>query len=99
MKRQGQNAIVKTRHSVTVPLLLAGLVSMATCLATKASLAQDTTSKPPATTQPAPSDGVVQPPNLDPGIQAAPPVPSAALPTPVIPPPGTAGGNPTVVPK
>jgi hypothetical protein len=42
--------------------------------------------------------GMLQPPKVDPGIQA--PLPSHAQGTmPVIPPPGTPGGNQTVVPK
>ncbi len=46
------------------------------------------------------NSGVLQPPaNVDPGIQAKPPVPSSKLPTKVIPPPGTPGGDPTTQPK
>lgn len=42
--------------------------------------------------------GTVQPPSVDPGIQA--PLPSRTQDTmPVIPPPGTPGGNQAVVPK
>jgi hypothetical protein len=42
--------------------------------------------------------GTVQPPTVDPGIQA--PLPSRTQDTmPVIPPPGTPGGNQSVVPK
>ncbi len=42
--------------------------------------------------------GTVKPPVVDPGIQA--PMPSRGQSTmPVIPPPGTPGGNPNVVPK
>lgn len=42
--------------------------------------------------------GTLQPPSVDPGIQA--PVPSRGQGTmPVIPPPGTPGGNQSVVPK
>ena len=44
------------------------------------------------------SGGVVKPPeNVDPGFAKAPP-PSAAK-TPIVPPPGTPGGNPEIQPK
>lgn len=44
--------------------------------------------------------GVIRPPaQVDPGIKAKPPVPPSALPMPVIPPPGTPGGNTSVQPK
>jgi hypothetical protein len=60
-------------------------------------------------TQPAPKDnpsekldksgGVIKPSgNIDPKMQVAPPDPGPTS-TPVIPPPGTPGGNPNVVPK
>jgi hypothetical protein len=60
-------------------------------------------------TQPAPTDnpsekldksgGVIKPSdNIDPKMQVAPPDPGPTS-TPVIPPPGTPGGNPNVVPK
>jgi hypothetical protein len=42
------------------------------------------------------TDGVICPPNVDPGIKA--PTPDAGR-TPVIPPPGSPGGDPTVRPK
>ncbi len=42
------------------------------------------------------SNGVICPPNVDPGIRA--PTPDTGK-TPVIPPPGSAGGNPNVQPK
>ena len=42
------------------------------------------------------TDGVICPPNVDPGIKA--PTPEAGK-TPVIPPPGSPGGDPTVQPK
>jgi len=42
------------------------------------------------------SNGVICPPNVDPGIKA--PTPNAGK-TPVIPPPGSPGGNPSVQPK
>lgn len=42
--------------------------------------------------------GTLQPPNVDPGINAAPPA-RGATGMPVIPPPGTPGGNQKVVPK
>ena len=42
------------------------------------------------------SDGVLCPPNVDPGIRA--PTPEAGR-MPVIPPPGSPGGNPNVQPK
>ena len=42
------------------------------------------------------TDGVLCPPNVDPGIQA--PTPDVGR-TPVIPPPGSPGGDPTVRPK
>jgi hypothetical protein len=45
------------------------------------------------------SGGVIKPGgNIDPKIQVAPPDPGPTS-TPVIPPPGTPGGNPNVVPK
>jgi len=45
------------------------------------------------------SDGVIKPGgNVDPKMQVAPPDPGPTS-TPVIPPPGTPGGNPNVVPK
>ena len=45
------------------------------------------------------SGGVIKPgDNLDPKMQVAPPDPGPTS-TPVIPPPGTPGGNPNVVPK
>jgi hypothetical protein len=45
------------------------------------------------------SDGVIKPStNIDPGIAAPAPVPNPGT-TPVIPPPGSPGGNPTVQPK
>ena len=44
--------------------------------------------------------GVLTPPaNVDPGIQAKPPVPSSKLPTTIIPPPGTPGGDPSTQAK
>ncbi len=42
------------------------------------------------------SNGVICPPNVDPGIKA--PTPETGK-TPVIPPPGSPGGNPNVQPK
>lgn len=42
--------------------------------------------------------GTVTPPVVDPGITKTPPAHGAGT-MPVIPPPGTAGGNPAVVPK
>jgi len=42
--------------------------------------------------------GTLDPPKVDPGIQAPLPSPSRGT-MPVIPPPGTPGGNPAVVPK
>jgi hypothetical protein len=45
------------------------------------------------------SNGVIRPPgNVDPGINAPAPVPNPGT-TPVIPPPGSPGGDPTVRPK
>jgi hypothetical protein len=45
------------------------------------------------------TDGVIRPPaNIDPEITAPAPVPNPGT-TPVIPPPGSPGGNPSVVPK
>lgn len=47
-----------------------------------------------------PSSGVLKPPaDVDPGIQAKPPVAPSKLPTTVIPPPGTPGGDPSAQPK
>ena len=42
--------------------------------------------------------GTITPPNVDPGMTVSPPAHSGAT-TPVIPPPGSPGGNPSVVPK
>jgi hypothetical protein len=42
--------------------------------------------------------GTITPPNVDPGMTVSPPAHSSAT-TPVIPPPGSPGGNPSVVPK
>lgn len=42
--------------------------------------------------------GTVTPPNVDPGMTISPPANTAAT-TPVIPPPGSPGGNRSVVPK
>jgi hypothetical protein len=42
--------------------------------------------------------GTIDPPNVDPGMTVSPPTRSGAT-TPVIPPPGSPGGNPSVVPK
>lgn len=42
--------------------------------------------------------GTLQPPNVDPGINATPPSHGAAT-MPIIPPPGSPGGNQKVVPK
>jgi hypothetical protein len=42
--------------------------------------------------------GTIDPPNVDPGMAVSPPAHSGGM-TPVIPPPGSPGGNPSVVPK
>ena len=42
--------------------------------------------------------GMIKPPNVDPGMTVAPPATGTAT-TPVIPPPGSPGGNRSVVPK
>jgi hypothetical protein len=42
--------------------------------------------------------GTITPPNVDPGMSVSPPARGAGT-TPVIPPPGSPGGNPSVVPK
>ena len=42
--------------------------------------------------------GTITPPNVDPGLTVRPPRNGGAT-TPVIPPPGSPGGNPSVVPK
>jgi hypothetical protein len=42
--------------------------------------------------------GMIKPPNVDPGMNVTPPARGSAS-TPVIPPPGSPGGNPSVVPK
>lgn len=42
--------------------------------------------------------GTITPPNVDPGLTVKPPRNSGAT-TPVIPPPGSPGGNPSVIPK
>ena len=43
--------------------------------------------------------GTVKPPAVDPGMTVHPPAQGSHGAMPVIPPPGTPGGNPTVVPK
>lgn len=68
---------------------------------TKANPTGPTLAQPPA--QAAPDNGtdrgIIRPPTtVDPGIHQAAPVPQAGT-MPVIPPPGTPGGNPNVVPK
>jgi hypothetical protein len=42
--------------------------------------------------------GVISPPNVDPGMTVNPPK-NGSTTTPVIPPPGSPGGNPSVIPK
>jgi hypothetical protein len=42
--------------------------------------------------------GTITPPNVDPGMMVNPPKNSGST-TPVIPPPGSPGGNPSVIPK
>jgi hypothetical protein len=42
--------------------------------------------------------GTITPPNVDPGMSVSPPAHTGST-TPVIPPPGSPGGNPSVVPK
>ncbi len=42
--------------------------------------------------------GAIAPPNVDPGMTVSPPHSATGL-TPVIPPPGSAGGNKSVIPK
>lgn len=49
------------------------------------------------TRQAQPKD-IIVPPNVDPGMTVTPPRDGAAK-TPVIPPPGSPGGNPSIVPK
>jgi hypothetical protein len=41
--------------------------------------------------------GTINPPNVDPGMTVSPPARGGT--TPVIPPPGSPGGNPSVIPK
>lgn len=43
--------------------------------------------------------GTIKPPNVDPGLTVRPPRNGGATTTPVIPPPGSPGGNPSVIPK
>jgi hypothetical protein len=43
-------------------------------------------------------NGTITPPNVDPGMTVTPP-PRTGARTPIIPPPGSPGGNPSVVPK
>jgi hypothetical protein len=80
---------------------------LATAMLTAAaipSMAQVTTVPKPAVPAPRadrgmitqPQHGVVRPPNTDPGIAVPPPHNGTAT---VIPPPGTPGNNPTLVPK
>ncbi len=98
---QARPAALATAWWLWILLALAALSAQA--------LAQD--NAPPATlptpggaqaidpNAPAATTGVIRPPaHVDPGIKAKPPVPPAALPTPVIPPPGSTGGLP-VQPK
>ncbi len=91
-------------------LMLGSLILSVSALGQDNPSAPPETIQPPgAQTAPAPGPGTTNPPGIarglirppagiDPGIRAKPPVPLSALPTPVIPPPGTAGGD-TVQPK
>lgn len=82
---------------------LGGGLAVAICLWSGVALAQQTDSQPGVIVPPGgnatPRSGVLPAPSVDPSMQVKPPVPSAGLPTPVIPPPGSPGGNPLVVPK
>jgi hypothetical protein len=73
--------------------------------------AQQSQPTPPTTPSPPPeivaprddtagtaTGGVLHPPNVDPGINIKPPA-DAPQSMPVVPPPGSPGGNPNVVPK
>jgi hypothetical protein len=77
---------------------IAALLSLAYA---SAAAAQNTQTKPGdnASEKLNKSDGVITPGrNIDPKIQVTPPDPGPTS-TPVIPPPGSPGGNPNVVPK
>ena len=77
-------------------LLAAALLLALVCAS--AAFGQSAAPAPPAATDA--GNGVIRPPaQVDPGMKVASPVPAAALPTPIVPPPGTAGGNPSVQPK
>ena len=94
-------AIARTGGRGRPDPLMVALAATALLLASVAAFGQSAQSggnaAPPAST---PDSGVIRPPaQVDPGIKAKPPVPSAALPTPVIPPPGAAGGNTAMQPK
>jgi len=70
-------------------------------------VAPPNTASPPEKIAPPDSDlsqhlsnhkGTITPPNVDPGMTVSPPRNGSGI-TPVIPPPGSPGGNPSVVPK
>lgn len=75
-------------------IVATGLVATGIMAAPMAAMAQQA---PPAQNG---NSGVLTPPsNVDPGIQAKPPLASSKLPTTVIPPPGTPGGDPSTQAK
>ena len=77
---------------------IATLLSLAQASAAVAQTAQTPPGKNPSERLDK-SGGVIKPrDNIDPKMQVAPPDPGPTS-TPVIPPPGTPGGNPNVVPK
>jgi hypothetical protein len=77
---------------------LAALLSLACTLPAAAQTAQTPPGNNPSEKLNK-SDGVIKPSeNLDPKMQVTPPDPGPTS-TPVIPPPGSPGGNPNVVPK
>lgn len=94
------------------PVLLAALLGLPMAAAAQAPSPIERPAQPPARgdgprgndiiegpVQPRTPRGVLRPPgNVDPGIHAPAPVPRPGT-TPVIPPPGTPGGDPTVRPR
>jgi hypothetical protein len=79
--------------------LVAAVAVAATCALAQPAPPPAATPDPPQPGIGAPGSGVITPTPIDPSIQVRPPVPANHLPTPVIPPPGTAGGHPLIVPK
>ena len=110
VSEEGLSRAARTRPLVWVACLLLGSGLMAATAAPPGHAETNPPRNPPRSSeiQPAPPSpsgtgsqdtGVIRPPaHVDPGITKAAPNPQE-FPTPVVPPPGTPGGNPQVVPK